>query len=210
MLKCMKCNKEYDENNFKFCPECGEKLINPNGVSMFSQLREDYKNTYGVWEVTTEGDCEGRSTKNLGKFIGHIDDIALFLANQCYYSLRFSRTEEAQAIKLTDQKNEVAVSLDVNSKTWNMKPVDRIATMKELFKERPVEIKHSNFYASFVIAREHKKGSQDMLSCNHKDENGKSLIEYESEYEMRSSDMHCTKCGKSGSREELENDTINP
>lgn len=27
---------------------------------------EDYKNPYGIWIVTTEGDCEGRSTRHLG------------------------------------------------------------------------------------------------------------------------------------------------
>ena len=37
---------------------------------------EDYKNPYGIWIVTTEGDCEGRSTRHLGVFQGYIDDIA--------------------------------------------------------------------------------------------------------------------------------------
>ena len=25
-----------------------------------------YNNAYGLWEVTTEGDCEGKSTRKLG------------------------------------------------------------------------------------------------------------------------------------------------
>lgn len=37
---------------------------------------EDYKNPYGIWIVTTEGDCEGRSTRHLGVFQEYIDDIA--------------------------------------------------------------------------------------------------------------------------------------
>jgi hypothetical protein len=40
-------------------------------------------------------------------------------------------------------------------------------------------------------------------SCNHRDYNGIPLLDYDSPVEMRSSDMHCSVCGKQGSREEL-------
>jgi Skp family chaperone for outer membrane proteins len=40
-------------------------------------------------------------------------------------------------------------------------------------------------------------------NCDHKDEKGNYTIEYDSIYEMRSDEMHCTQCGKSGSRYEL-------
>lgn len=42
-------------------------------------------------------------------------------------------------------------------------------------------------------------------SCNHKDKNGNLTIDYDSNYEMRNSDMHCTQCGKEGGRTEFEN-----
>lgn len=155
MLKCMNCNREYNEE-FKFCPNCGSKLKNPKGVSMFSKLAEEYKDTYGTWEVTTEGDCEGRSTTNLGTFVGHIDNIALFLVNKCYYSLRFSKVENPKDIKLAENKDKVNVTLDVRSQTWDMESKDRVATMKELFKDRPVEIRDGDSYKSFVIARNTK------------------------------------------------------
>ncbi|AMO25932.1 hypothetical protein Blue_109 [Bacillus phage Deep Blue] len=45
----------------------------------------------GVWKVTTEGDCEGRSTRNLGTYEGHVLDIAKQLAGQAYYQLDFRR-----------------------------------------------------------------------------------------------------------------------
>lgn len=41
--------------------------------------------------------------------------------------------------------------------------------------------------------------------CTHKDESDNYTIEYDSIYEMRSRDMHCTQCDKSGSREDLTN-----
>ena len=48
-----------------------------------------YNNAYGLWEVTTEGDCEGKSTRKLGVYEGFIDDIAFALVGSCCYSLRF-------------------------------------------------------------------------------------------------------------------------
>lgn len=43
-----------------------------------------------------------------------------------------------------------------------------------------------------------------MSNCTHKNNDGSSAIVYDSLYEMRSNEMHCTLCGKEGSREELE------
>lgn len=43
-----------------------------------------------------------------------------------------------------------------------------------------------------------------MLKCNHKYKNGESAIEYDSTYEMRSTEMHCNICNEHGTRQELE------
>ena len=37
---------------------------------MTKKLAESYKKAYGFWEVTTEGDCEGRSVSRLGIYEG--------------------------------------------------------------------------------------------------------------------------------------------
>ena len=52
-------------------------------------IKEPYNNTYGLWQVTTEGDCEGRSVCNLGVYEGNIDEIAFALADKCCYCLNF-------------------------------------------------------------------------------------------------------------------------
>ena len=49
---------------------------------------------YGLWEVSTEGDCEGRSVRKLGIFRGNYQDIAFALADKCYYVLHFKRLDE--------------------------------------------------------------------------------------------------------------------
>ena len=57
---------------------------------------KSWENSYGYWQVTTEGDCEGRSTRTLGVFKGHYHDIAMALADKSCYSLRFKRIPEEQ------------------------------------------------------------------------------------------------------------------
>lgn len=44
--------------------------------------------------------------------------------------------------------------------------------------------------------------------CNHRDSKGNPTIKYDSSYEMKGSEMHCTQCGKEGTREELWNDEV--
>ena len=41
----------------------------------------------GLWEVETEGDCEGRTTKRFGTFRGNYAELALQFGNQAMYSL---------------------------------------------------------------------------------------------------------------------------
>jgi hypothetical protein len=43
----------------------------------------------GRWRVTTEGDCEGRTTWEFGVHVGHVADIAAALAPLAHYALDF-------------------------------------------------------------------------------------------------------------------------
>lgn len=117
-------------------------------------MREDYKELSGTWKVTTEGDCEGRSTQILGVYTGYVDEIALHLAHRCFYSLNFTKVE-AESVSLPKNKNSVSVSFNIESKTWDsIKTNGGLEEMKEVFKDRPVFISKSNYYASFTISTE--------------------------------------------------------
>lgn len=83
---------------------------------MTKKLAESYKKAYGFWEVTTEGDCEGRSVSRLGIYEGYIDEIALALADRCYYSLCF-RPIDPRALDLTPKRKSVEISFDIGSNT---------------------------------------------------------------------------------------------
>ena len=116
-------------------------------------IKPPYNNPYGIWTVRTEGDCEGKTMQNLGTFSGYIDDIALYLADSCYYSLQFSPFN-IQKIddNFTPTHKQVNVTLDIHSGTWNMNPNFMALNMEKVFKDRPVYIKESRHGSgSFVI-----------------------------------------------------------
>lgn len=132
-----------------------------------------YDSTYGLWEVTTEGDVEGRSTRNLGTHKGHVDEIALHLAKECFYSLHFKLVEPIETF--TPAKKEVNVMFDIGTGTWNYDKDGLVRKMKEFFADRPVHIKHCNYYASFTITTEKDIRAEDRRKAIEK------LSEYERE-----------------------------
>jgi hypothetical protein len=109
-------------------------------------------NVYGTFQVTTEADCEGRSTKNLGVYTGFIDEIALHLADKSYYSLRFREIEQRTSFPPTLE--DVHVSFDDSF------PLN-VAQMA--FKNRPVEVSDGQFYHSFLIKRELSQIEKDEI-----------------------------------------------
>lgn len=56
-----------------------------------------------IWSVSTEGDDEGRSTKNLGLYRGSIENIAFHLADKCYYQL-YIKPYNPKVIEITELK----------------------------------------------------------------------------------------------------------
>jgi len=114
-------------------------------------MNNAYKNIYGTWEVTTEGDCEGYSIRRLGTFRGFVDEIALHLANKAYYKLRF-KLAEIHNNPFSPTADKISVSFDIDSETWDTVKTDAgLQEIKEVFKDRPVTIEESNSFASFVI-----------------------------------------------------------
>ena len=106
--------------------------------------------SYGLWHVTTEGDCEGRTTKDLGVHQGNFDDIAFALAGQACYGLKFERVNPSEYTK-HPPKTEVNVSLDIETGTWNMDAGQRCAYFRDLLKGRGVTVKESDYYACVTL-----------------------------------------------------------
>ncbi|HET8688416.1 MAG TPA: hypothetical protein VFM18_17535 [Methanosarcina sp.] len=115
-------------------------------------MKGPYNNPYGTWSVSTEGDCEGRSVRQLGIFTGFVDEIAFHLADKTYYSLNF-RAVDAQPKNLDKKNTRVSVQFDINSGTWDMTPERRAEAVAKMMKDsgRKVTVEPGQYYASFIL-----------------------------------------------------------
>ena len=114
-----------------------------------------WESPVGFWKVTTEGDCEGRSTTDLGIHEGHISDIACNLAGYSMYGLRFSPVGSKNKQLEPRRREAVHIHLDIESKTWDCKAEERVKMVNEfLGREKPkfgFYTQKSNYYASILL-----------------------------------------------------------
>lgn len=71
------------------------------------KLESDSFDVNGVWEFSTEGDCEGRATKKLGKFTGNLFDGIKQYGSQSYYTLSCKRVDYVSSIEKSPEKKRV-------------------------------------------------------------------------------------------------------
>ena len=129
------------------------KLIPPAPGKTAKQKAVDngFGNPIGWWQVTTEGDCEGRSTKQLGDFYGHVAEIAFHLANKCGYTLQFHPLTRETGTRATLQatSDHVWISLDIASGTWGMTHEVRAEWMRKFLDTQDIEIRPNSPCASY-------------------------------------------------------------
>lgn len=144
-MNCESCRTEIIPSDSLFCSVCGAKQANA--------IRDSYLSPFGLWEVTTEGDVEGRSTKNLGTHEGFVDEIARNLAGTECYSLHFRRVHpKAHAYKTAVAAKQVSIQFHIDSGTWDLSPEAREKKAREIFKDRHgVTVEKGNYYASFIL-----------------------------------------------------------
>lgn len=116
-----------------------------------------YASPIGWWKVTTEGDCEGRSTTDLGEHYGHVAEIAFALADKAYYGLRFTAFKKSGGKRsnkpIHATGNPVAISLDIDSNTWGYSAEARAVFFNEWLKAdnivaKPYGPNGAHYYAS--------------------------------------------------------------
>ena len=142
---CKNRHKHVGTKDDLFCPKCGDALLRASS----SSPKPPYDSTYGRWEVTTEGDCEGKSVKSLGVHKGHVDEIARSLASSTMYGLHFQAVP-ARGTPAKGDATSVSISFDLSS---GISPdadprtkSQRLELVDDLFKDRPVRIESSNYY----------------------------------------------------------------
>lgn len=153
---CKDCGINYNESYY-YCPKCGNELEMLGIEALLERVDRGYKNVYGVWQVTTEGDCEGRSTNRLGIYNGYIDEIALMLADSAYYSLTFEPVIPREVTNRVTKKDYVDVRFGSTSGLRDMTSDEKLAVLSEIFKERNVNISDTNTYGCFKISKKKSK-----------------------------------------------------
>lgn len=142
LMKCPKCKTA--KRDVKFCDECGTRLesfADDNGV---------WK-PEGLWCVTTQGDEEGRTTRQLGTHEGHIVDIAYKLSGEVNYDLNFRPVKTLLEAKLSKPRETVHVTLD-EAGTSSMESEARQAWFRAMIKDRTdVKIIPSAYYGAVVF-----------------------------------------------------------
>ncbi len=115
--------------------------------------RNKYENAYGMWEVTTEGDCEGKSVRRLGVYKGYIDEIAFALADQCYYSLEFAPFDFSEIPVPKSVRDRVNINFDIGSGTWDMSADARKEFFSAVLSDRKVAVGEGSSYAAVTLYR---------------------------------------------------------
>lgn len=117
-----------------------------------------YESPFGWWRVTTEGDCEGRSTTQLGTFYGHVVEIGLSLADKSYYALTFYPVLNIKPGKVMTYQatgRNVFIGLGIDSKTWNMSGEVRATWFQKWYDTDEVVVlpssKHATYYAASYV-----------------------------------------------------------
>jgi hypothetical protein len=111
----------------------------------------------GTWKVTTEGDCEGKSIRVIGKFEGTIPEIVKILAfNKInpMYSFQFSLIEK-YSLKTPPKDyiptEPVPISLNIGSGTWDMSSGKRVKSIEKWIDDPTIKVTDSNYFASVNI-----------------------------------------------------------
>ncbi|WQZ49413.1 hypothetical protein Z3_97 [Bacillus phage Z3] len=140
-----------------------EILQKQDELAKLIKEKEDRKkpipfNPEGVWEVTTEGDCEGRSVRRLGTYEGHILDIVRQLAGQAYYQLTFERAKPATLAQSLPKGTRRSVQFHVTGDREKLPSGDSNAQFRALAQHlRDGEtLKEGNYYNAVELAWEVK------------------------------------------------------
>lgn len=118
-------------------------------------LQKWAKSPVGWWKVTTEGDCEGRTTTDLGTHYGHVCEIALSLKG-CGYSLRFEPVKKKPQ-GVYGNATEWRIERRIVTKQTNitLDPINYKGGEKEIAEwlDCPeVIVKPCNYYGAYTIA----------------------------------------------------------
>jgi uncharacterized protein YbaR (Trm112 family) len=129
------------------------------------QFSKDWPETaVGLWQISTDGDCEGRTSRIITVEHGHLGELALKYAGHAMYQLTFKPVMRTQEEKPAES---VHIQLDIKSGTWDAKGEDEqldVMNAISAWLGPGFRIGPSNYHASYLL-EEHPVGPGDKCPC---------------------------------------------
>lgn len=111
----------------------------------------DWAHPVGWWKVTTEGDCEGKSTDQLGTHYGHIAEIAFALAGLCEYSLQFQPVHDREpGVEIQRKANRRKVNISFAGGPLNARDPNTMDVYNWM-NIHGVNVRDCNYYGAVTI-----------------------------------------------------------
>lgn len=115
-------------------------------------LESDWPNDpVGTWMITTEGDCEGKTTRNITTVSGHFAEVALAYAGYAEYKLTLETPKKSHLLK-TKPKMQVSVGPGISSGLWDYSN-EIIAEILQKWVGDDYIVKPDRYYKSVKIIR---------------------------------------------------------
>ena len=96
-----------------------------------------------------------KAEEKVKPYFERIDEIAFALAERSFYKLTF-KAVDLSIPEPTKIHETVHVSFDIDSGIWDMNNVEIADLAKHIMHGSDVIVKESNYFASFLLSREHK------------------------------------------------------
>lgn len=150
-----------DNIQFRTCNECAwrvsEKICKRGGQPKVS-VTERFGGPVQLWDVYTQGDCEGKSTKIIATEYGHIADLALKYRNHREYTIKFQvhepepkedDPEEADV----NEGDQVEIELGINAGLKNANHKEKAIAINKWMKRDDIAINAFGNYGGVIIRK---------------------------------------------------------
>lgn len=125
------------------CYNCWRREISMKEKEADRTTEYNIPSRYGYWQVSTEGDEEGKSIRNLGVFHGNIDEIAFALVDKAYYSLNFRLIDPENIPVPKEYKTKIDIYLDLKDVPYGDSNA-RVSIMREMLAGTNISVEKSN------------------------------------------------------------------
>lgn len=133
------------------CYNCWKREI-PMKEEANCNAKYNIPSRYGYWQVSTEGDEEGKSIRNLGVFHGNIDEIAFALADRVMWSLSFKPIDPDNIPISKEYKTKIDIYLDLQGVSYSDSKT-REHIIRAMLAETNIEVKNSGSYGKVLLIR---------------------------------------------------------